>query len=94
MAKQGMKRPEEFPERKKKKEPPVHEIQGTAKNSKAKANPIIEPADTSALKVYHTDPISMSSIDKPISDAYPEIDNDLARDNLQVDIPEADLGEA
>lgn len=29
--------------------------------------------------------------EKPISDAYPEIDNDLARDNLENDIPAADL---
>lgn len=29
--------------------------------------------------------------ERPISDAYPEIDNDLARDNLENDIPECDL---
>ena len=29
--------------------------------------------------------------EKPISDVYPEIDNDLARDNLENDIPAADL---
>jgi len=29
--------------------------------------------------------------EKPISPAYPAIDNDLARDNLENDIPEADL---
>ena len=29
--------------------------------------------------------------EKPISNAYPAIDNDLARDNLQNDIPDADL---
>lgn len=29
--------------------------------------------------------------EKPISDAYPEIDNDLAQDNLENDIPAADL---
>jgi len=29
--------------------------------------------------------------DKPISNAYPVIDNDLARDNLENDIPAADL---
>lgn len=31
------------------------------------------------------------SAERPISDAYPEIDNDLARDNLENDIPECDL---
>ena len=29
--------------------------------------------------------------DKPISPAYPAIDNELARDNLENDIPDADL---
>lgn len=29
--------------------------------------------------------------ERPISNAYPEIDNDLARDNLENDIPECDL---
>lgn len=32
-----------------------------------------------------------SSGETPISSAYPEIDNDLARDNLENDIPECDL---
>lgn len=31
------------------------------------------------------------SVDKPISPVYPEIDTDLARDNIENDIPEADL---
>lgn len=29
--------------------------------------------------------------EKPISNAYPEIDNDLARDNMENDHPAADL---
>ncbi len=29
--------------------------------------------------------------EKPVSDAYPALDTDLARDNLEIDIPEADL---
>jgi len=29
--------------------------------------------------------------DKPISKVYPVIDNDLARDNIENDIPAADL---
>lgn len=29
--------------------------------------------------------------ERPISGAYPAIDNDLARDNLEIDITEADL---
>ncbi len=35
---------------------------------------------------------SKSKTDKPIpDDIYPEIDTDLARDNLENDIPDADL---
>lgn len=30
-------------------------------------------------------------MDRPISDAYPVIDTDLARDNLENDLPYADL---
>ncbi len=35
-------------------------------------------------KLYH-------KTEKPVSTVYREIDNDLARDNLENDIPEADL---
>ena len=30
-------------------------------------------------------------IERPVSDVYPVIDNDLARDNVENDIPAADL---
>ena len=30
-------------------------------------------------------------VEKPISKVYPVIDNDLARDNIENDIPDADL---
>jgi hypothetical protein len=29
--------------------------------------------------------------DRPISDAYPVIDTDLARDNIENDLPDADI---
>ncbi len=81
MAKQGMKRPQIH------KGPPkndafVPELQGIAKSGKAKANPIIAGTMGAGLKVWH---------EKPIPDAYRAIDNDLARDNLENDIPLADL---
>lgn len=81
MAKQGMKRPQI------RKAPPKNEafvpsIQGKAKSGKAKANPIIAGTMGSELKVWH---------EKPISSAYRAIDTDLARDNLENDIPLADL---
>lgn len=92
MAKQGMKRPDETPEKKKRKdEAPVPEIQGKAKNSGKKANPVIAGTRTPDIMVYHTEPFKDDKNEKPISNAYPAIDTDLARDNLQNDIPEADL---
>ena len=81
MAKQGMKRLQIH------KSPPkneafVPEIQGKAKSGKEKAGPIIAGTMGAELKVWH---------EKPISEAYKAIDNDLARDNLENDIPMADL---
>ena len=38
--------------------------------------------------MYHSTP---HSYEKPISEAYSTIDNDLARDNFENDIPAADL---
>ncbi len=87
MAKQGMKRPELTPPPKN-EVPPVPEIQGKAKRGSERANPMIPGTQSPSLKVYHTKP---HSADKPISSAYPEIDTDLARDNIENDIPEADL---
>ena len=81
MAKQSMKRPQIH------KGPPkndafVPELQGKAKSGKKKANPIIADTMGTELKVWH---------EKPFSDAYKAIDTDLARDNLENDIPMADL---
>lgn len=81
MAKQGMKRPQIH------KGPPkndafVPELQGKAKSGKKKADPIIAGTMGAELKVWH---------EKPISDAHGIIDTDLARDNLENDIPMADL---
>jgi len=81
MAKKGMKRPQIH------KGPPkneafVPELQGKAKSGKAKANPIIAGTMGAELKVWH---------EKPIPDVYGAIDNELAQDNLENDIPLADL---
>jgi len=83
MAKKGMARPERSHDKVRNDLPPVPEIQGKAKHGKEKAKPIISGTDGPGLKVYHTE--------KPISDAYPVIDHDLARDNIENDIPAADL---
>ena len=60
----------------------VPEIQGKAKSGKEKANPIIAETMGAEMKVWH---------EKPIPKAYREIDTDLARDNLENDLPLADL---
>ncbi len=81
MAKKGMARPERS-KTPKNDVPPVPELQGKAKHGKKKANPIIAGTSGPSMKVFH---------EKPISDVYAAIDTDLARDNLENDIPAADL---
>ena len=61
---------------------PVPQIQGKAKSGKEKANPIIAGTTGANQKVWH---------EKPISKAHRIVDTDLARDNLENDIPFADL---
>ncbi len=88
MAKQGMKRPERTHVQPKNDVAPVPEIQGKAKHGKEKVNPIIAGTSSPAQKVYHTVPHAK---EKPISSAYSVIDGDLARDNLENDLPAAEL---
>ena len=52
------------------------------------ANPIVAGTNDVTQKVYHTKPYKK---EKPVSEAYQAIDTDLARDNLENDIPFADL---
>lgn len=92
MAKQGMKRPERTHSNAKNETAPVPEIQGKAKNTKERARAIIAGTHSPNQKVYHSVPFAKNQTqEKPISDAYSVIDNDLARDNLENDIPDADL---
>ena len=81
MAKKGMARPD-WTKGPKNEVPPVPELQGKAKHTKAKAAPIITGTSGPHMKVFH---------EKPIPGAYSTIDTDLARDNLENDIPAADL---
>lgn len=90
MSKQGMKRPERTHIKKHNDVSPVPEIQGKAKHGNAHVNPIIAGTSAPSLKVYHSHPNSLKN-EKPISSIYPVIDNDLARDNIENDIPAADL---
>ena len=45
------------------------------------------------MKTEYTDPGRRQPTQKerPISDAYPVIDTDFGRDNLEIDLPAADL---
>lgn len=88
MAKQGMKREERTHTKPRNEQAAVPEIQGKAKHGKEKVNPIIAGTEAPALKVYHSTP---HTHEHPIPKVYKEIDNDLARDNLENHIPEADL---
>ena len=82
MAKKGMARPDWTKLHPKNEQSPVPQIQGKARTGKKKANPIIAETSGAELKVWH---------EKPIPAAHGIIDNDLARDNLENDIPFADL---
>lgn len=88
MSKQGMKRSEVTHTQPRNDAAAVPEIQGKAKHGHIKANPIIAGTEAPSLKVYHTKPFSA---EHPISNAYPVIDNDLARDNVENDLTAADL---
>ncbi len=88
MAKQGMKRPNRTHTKPRNEQAAIPEIQGKAKHGKEHVNPIIAGTESPSQKVYHTTPHAQ---EKPISKAYKEIDSDLARDNLENDIPDADL---
>lgn len=88
MAKQGMKRPDRTHVQPKNDVAPVPEIQGKAKHGKEKANPIIAGTTAPSQKVYHTAP---HASEKPISSVYSVVDTDMARDNLENDLPAADL---
>lgn len=86
MEKKGMKCPDYTDNHSNKLSVP--EIQGKAKSGTIPANPIIAETSSFSQKVWHN---KSYSHEIPISDAYHVIDNDIARDNLENDIPAADL---
>ena len=88
MAKQGMKRIDRTHTKPRNDVPPVPEIQGKAKTGKIRANPIIAGTSSPSQKVYHSRP---HKEEKSISSAYPVIDTDLARDNIENDLPSSEL---
>lgn len=87
MSKQGMKRPEISDKEQCNQAPPVPEIQGKAKHGKEPAASIIAGTASPSMKVYHAVPHKQ----KHGAGMYPSMYSDLAIDNLENDIPEADL---
>ena len=59
-----------------------------AKNSNTPVNPIMEGSVSPSEKIFRTTPLSK---ERPISSVYPVIDTDLARDNVENDLSDADL---
>lgn len=83
MAKRDMARPDRTHVKPRNTFPPIPEIQGKAKTGKKAANHIVSGTEGPNEKAFHTE--------KPISNAYSVIDSDLARDNMENDLPDADL---
>lgn len=83
MAKKGMARPNWTQLHPKNEASPVPQIQGKAKSGKKKTDPIIAGTTGANQKVWYEKPIPQ--------ELYSTIDTDLARDNLENDIPFADL---
>ena len=83
MAKKGMAKPDWTQLHPKNDASPVPQIQGKAKSGKQKAKPIVAGTYGATQKVWHEKPIP--------ENAYGPIDTDLARDNLENDVPYADL---
>ena len=83
MAKKGMKRPDRTHTQPRNQLDPVPELQGKAKQSKAKAGPDLNGIGEAGQAHFHRgNPIP--------SDVYPVIDTDLARDNVENDLTAAD----
>lgn len=91
MAKKGMKRPERTHTKPRNDQAAVPEIQGKAKLSNEKANPIISGTSAPNLKTFHSKPHKKDNAERPISQLHGIIDTDLGRDNLENDITNADL---
>ena len=81
MAKEDMKRPGRTPAQPQNDIPPVPEIHYETKHGKVDAQTFT--AGTAPRRENRV-------TDKPISDVYPAIDTDLARDNVENDLTAAD----
>jgi len=83
MGKKGMKRPDRTHTQPRNQTEPVPELQGKAKHTKKNANPIVTGTFGTDQKVFHGESPIPAGI-------YPVIDTDLARDNIENDLPAAD----
>ena len=88
MAKKGMKRPQRTHTKERNVVPPVPEIKGAVNSLNEKTIPNISGTQAPTQKVFRED---FFKEEKSISKAYPEIDADLGRDNIENDITAADL---
>ncbi|MBE7024939.1 MAG: hypothetical protein E7408_02655 [Ruminococcaceae bacterium] len=83
MAKKGMKRIDRTHNQPKNAMPPVPEIQSKVKSGEMEANAIL--AEMPEQKMYHKNPHADNR------SPYSAVHTDLARDNLENDLPAADL---
>lgn len=88
MAKWGMERFEQTDTHSENAIDKSSQKQRKSKNSSIYANPIISDALFTTQKVYYAVPFKK---EKPVSEVYPVIDNDLARDNVENDLTAADI---
>lgn len=88
MSKKGMKRPQRTHTKEKNIMPPVPEIQGAVNSLNEKTVPNISGTQAPSQKIFRSEAFME---EKPISEAYPTINNDLGRDNIENDITAADL---
>lgn len=65
--------------------PLVPEVQRNVESEKNKSS---EDEDLPSQRIYHNNPKLQ---ERPISSVYPVIDTDLARDNVENDLSDADL---
>lgn len=64
MAKKGMARPDYTRTHPRNDVPPVPELQGKAKRTKSRANPIIAGTSGPELKVYHSPPHAGQQVER------------------------------
>lgn len=88
MAKRGMERFGQTDTHSEKAMDKFSQKQRKSEHSNIYANPIISDALFTTQKVYYAVPFKK---EKPVSEFYPAIDNDLARDNIENDLTAADI---